>query len=109
MIRRPPRSTRTDTLFPFTTLFRSQFGGLGFALGVTPILVFARRGVLRRLDRTEECRDQVVLQGVILVRDERDQMQMPIRGAAAPQIPNVGFYDGQIGRASCRERVCQYV
>src|SRR3546814_9411155 len=30
MIRRPPRSTRTDTLFPYTTLFRSfgrDFGG----------------------------------------------------------------------------------
>src|SRR3546814_12687254 len=27
MIRRPPRSTRTDTLFPYTTLFRSQYGG----------------------------------------------------------------------------------
>src|SRR3546814_11368449 len=26
MIRRPPRSTRTDTLFPYTTLFRSQCG-----------------------------------------------------------------------------------
>src|SRR3546814_9445270 len=26
MIRRPPRSTRTDTLFPYTTLFRSQNG-----------------------------------------------------------------------------------
>src|SRR3546814_2592889 len=26
MIRRPPRSTRTDTLFPYTTLFRSQPG-----------------------------------------------------------------------------------
>src|SRR3546814_21056680 len=26
MIRRPPRSTRTDTLFPYTTLFRSTFG-----------------------------------------------------------------------------------
>src|SRR3546814_670260 len=26
MIRRPPRSTRTDTLFPYTTLFRSQLG-----------------------------------------------------------------------------------
>src|SRR3546814_5245741 len=26
MIRRPPRSTRTDTLFPYTTLFRSAFG-----------------------------------------------------------------------------------
>src|SRR3546814_7479556 len=24
MLRRPPRSTRTDTLFPYTTLFRSQ-------------------------------------------------------------------------------------
>src|SRR3546814_11342752 len=27
MIRRPPRSTRTDTLFPYTTLFRSARGG----------------------------------------------------------------------------------
>src|SRR3546814_3652642 len=27
MIRRPPRSTRTDTLFPYTTLFRSQHDG----------------------------------------------------------------------------------
>src|SRR3546814_5597638 len=26
MIRRPPRSTRTDTLFPYTTLFRSSVG-----------------------------------------------------------------------------------
>src|SRR3546814_5103355 len=29
MIRRPPRSTRTDTLFPYTTLFRSASGGQG--------------------------------------------------------------------------------
>src|SRR3546814_3920043 len=28
MIRRPPRSTRTDTLFPYTTLFRSALAGL---------------------------------------------------------------------------------
>src|SRR3546814_11383343 len=27
MIRRPPRSTRTDTLFPYTTLFRSRAHG----------------------------------------------------------------------------------
>src|SRR3546814_15402484 len=26
-LRRPPRSTRTDTLFPYTTLFRSRRGG----------------------------------------------------------------------------------
>src|SRR3546814_6283955 len=31
MIRRPPRSTRTDTLFPYTTLFRSHlpYGSVG--------------------------------------------------------------------------------
>src|SRR3546814_17481212 len=29
MIRRPPRSTRTDTLFPYTTLFRSSVGRIG--------------------------------------------------------------------------------
>src|SRR3546814_2898363 len=31
MIRRPPRSTRTDTLFPYTTLFRSKLLGNVFA------------------------------------------------------------------------------
>src|SRR3546814_2305751 len=30
MIRRPPRSTRTDTLFPYTTLFRSRLLGIEF-------------------------------------------------------------------------------
>src|SRR3546814_8709801 len=30
MIRRPPRSTRTDTLFPYTTLFRSEPGVDGY-------------------------------------------------------------------------------
>src|SRR3546814_8731962 len=34
MIRRPPRSTRTDTLFPYTTLFRSAGGDvLAFKIG----------------------------------------------------------------------------
>src|SRR3546814_16830055 len=31
MIRRPPRSTRTDTLFPYTTLFRSGTGTITLA------------------------------------------------------------------------------
>src|SRR3546814_3800364 len=34
MIRRPPRSTRTDTLFPYTTLFRS------LSHGVSPLRLF---------------------------------------------------------------------
>src|SRR3546814_10280055 len=36
MIRRPPRSTRTDTLFPYTTLFRSGGGGTGRGTGGAP-------------------------------------------------------------------------
>src|SRR3546814_7695170 len=53
MIRRPPRSTRTDTLFPYTTLFRSGFAqdrlqrdhGVGFALR---IIARQRRGEIGR-------------------------------------------------------------
>src|SRR3546814_10337129 len=33
MIRRPPRSTRTDTLFPYTTLFRSLHYGADLSYG----------------------------------------------------------------------------
>src|SRR3546814_4271160 len=32
VIRRPPRSTRTDTLFPYTTLFRSKGASSGFMM-----------------------------------------------------------------------------
>src|SRR3546814_17552226 len=35
MIRRPPRSTRTDTLFPYTTLFRSSAPEGGFQCGLS--------------------------------------------------------------------------
>src|SRR3546814_4684444 len=39
MIRRPPRSTRTDTLFPYTTLFRSRSGLRGVLAAVVLLLV----------------------------------------------------------------------
>src|SRR3546814_8243024 len=38
MIRRPPRSTRTDTLFPYTTLFRSVAEGDPYAQIIVQIL-----------------------------------------------------------------------
>src|SRR3546814_5475887 len=41
MIRRPPRSTRTDTLFPYTTLFRSAVIGLTKAIAID----FIRQGI----------------------------------------------------------------
>src|SRR3546814_8233021 len=41
MIRRPPRSTRTDTLFPYTTLFRSDRGrGSRLSAGGVPAAPF---------------------------------------------------------------------
>src|SRR3546814_16508842 len=43
MIRRPPRSTRTDTLFPYTTLFRSVD-----ALHARKLFARRRRTVLQR-------------------------------------------------------------
>src|SRR3546814_16534877 len=80
MIRRPPRSTRTDTLFPYTTLFRSVHRREE-ALGVVP----EDRGG----DRS--CRREIIFQArIVIVRRERFQIR-------------------EIGRASCRERVCQYV
>src|SRR3546814_7916793 len=59
MIRRPPRSTRTDTLFPYTTLFRSYFEGVwasnlidghlyGVPWYVDTRLLFYRRDILKR-------------------------------------------------------------
>src|SRR3546814_14029428 len=40
MIRRPPRSTRTDTLFPYTTLFRSRLTrGAAAVEGGTPMML----------------------------------------------------------------------
>src|SRR3546814_17591746 len=41
MIRRPPRSTRTDTLFPYTTLFRSRFGRLDALCNVAGLIYLA--------------------------------------------------------------------
>src|SRR3546814_3588849 len=45
MIRRPPRSTRTDTLFPYTTLFRSFAIQLGRQIGEPVILADSLRRI----------------------------------------------------------------
>src|SRR3546814_9459618 len=50
MIRRPPRSTRTDTLFPYTTLFRSQVGVGGLHRGDH---IGKRQSALLQLDGIE--------------------------------------------------------
>src|SRR3546814_3141352 len=40
MFRRPPRSTRTDTLFPYTTLFRSGLAVILVAIGLYGVLSY---------------------------------------------------------------------
>src|SRR3546814_8045569 len=58
MIRRPPRSTRTDTLFPYTTLFRSGVvDDLGQVL-VAAVELVADEGRDQRLDAARSERDQ---------------------------------------------------
>src|SRR3546814_2635435 len=67
MIRRPPRSTRTDTLFPYTTLFRSRQAALDqrrvdFAILTAPLAEQQREitllgfTVLERLLATQQGR-----------------------------------------------------
>src|SRR3546814_9627065 len=61
-IRRPPRSTRTDTLFPYTTLFRSAgktIAAVASAMGLDPLTtnflgVLAQNRRLSQLPRSEE-------------------------------------------------------
>src|SRR3546814_5999468 len=47
MIRRPPRSTRTDTIFPYTTLFRSR----GRLCDMIQAYFSPSRGMLRRIGK----------------------------------------------------------
>src|SRR3546814_11282849 len=67
MIRRPPRSTRTDTLFPYTTLFRSEIAEVGF-LAVEDIGV-----VSIGADRIDFPRRQQARGAVAVDRDARRQ------------------------------------
>src|SRR3546814_10091939 len=52
MIRRPPRSTRTDTLFPYTTLFRSAFASGTLAFPELLHRAFIRSGSFPVVERT---------------------------------------------------------
>src|SRR3546814_17165480 len=103
MIRRPPRSTRTDTLFPYTTLFRAGLAGAvaGHA-GVS-------RGRGTRLLAAPPCADRGGRpEGVAGVRCRRRRGVAPQRRRrrGIPQAGGAALV--QIGRASCRERVGQY-
>src|SRR3546814_17305509 len=64
MIRRPPRSTRTDTLFPYTTLFRSFLEALSYLATVfalfVPLPIFVASTVMQRRREAEERAYQLI-------------------------------------------------
>src|SRR3546814_2067592 len=60
MIRRPPRSTRTDTLFPYTTLFRSRRTVLRRPREAQKE---SRARGWRRAERTDLCVQCILLRG----------------------------------------------
>src|SRR3546814_19937151 len=114
MIRRPPRSTRTDTLFPYTTLFRSLQVADGLYDAQFPIDVFQTGSgtstnmnaneviahlATKRLKKTVHPNDHVNYG-----QSSNDVIPQAIHVAAALLV-----HAEQIGRASGRERVCPYV
>src|SRR3546814_20431958 len=113
MVRRPPRSTRTATLFPYTTLFRSMHQ--------------ASHGQNPMIESMKRIRDAALRQSKRLARWWEEQAWpmrlysgggLVILSALACTLLGVTYRDlhatifilgAKIGRASCRERVCQYV
>src|SRR3546814_12143845 len=98
MIRRPPRSKRSDTLFPYTTLFRSQ---------TVALARIDHRTFLVETEAVDPAR--ILIDPRILDAGHADPLE------AAPGVEHERTIfgrkagDRKIGRASCRERVCQYV
>src|SRR3546814_10038068 len=79
MIRRPPRSTRTDTLFPYTTLFRSP------ATGRRQRSQSPAAGSRARLSPADALRRVRRLLDGVLLRDSR-----PHRGAGGCRLGALG-------------------
>src|SRR3546814_15324174 len=88
MVRRPPRSPRPDTLFPYTTLFRSHH--LGIVLLDQPRNFGECRLLVLRVDRDVVIRDTVPLhhaaQGVMVGNDTGN---VAIKLIAVPAVQQI--------------------
>src|SRR3546814_15952649 len=119
MLRRPPRSTRTDTLFPYTTLFRSLF----VADEVENALTYLREiflpvlpSLYARWERELGYRPPSFLRAGSWIGGDRDgnpyvqadSLRLALSRACEAAIDHYLDAFHEIGRASCRERVCQY-
>src|SRR3546814_14562826 len=120
MILRPPRATRTDTLYPYTTLFRSPRRAFGdVKIGVEIAQLADDRGprgvAAQRGDEQLEQIRRGRIGGDHLAGPRTDQPRDLVADAArrldpalvpAPDQPLAPL--PEIGRAPCRERVGQY-
>src|SRR3546814_18211211 len=108
MIRRPPRSTRTDTLFPYTTLFRSPWFARAVSIG-------HGRKLSDQIDPDAiESSINYITGASILVSRAFLKATGPMREDYFLYCDEVDWClraraNGQIGRASWRDRGCQYV
>src|SRR3546814_13375621 len=117
MIRRPPRSTRTDTLFPYTTLFRSRECPVCKFVPEITSDIEEEEGQLVQIGgkkrEPSKAEKQLWYSGLRFIQVERGYKP----GWSANQYRNkfgvwprgLSEVPTEIGRASCRERVCQYV
>src|SRR3546814_11235596 len=120
MILRPPRSTRTDTLFPYTTLFRSLVGlrqavaGVAAKHDLAPIAAsthpFAKWSDQRHTERERYDRLAKDLAGVarrLIICGMHVHIGIPDEDLRIDLMNQVSYFL-QIGRASGREGVFQY-
>src|SRR3546814_18583752 len=112
MIRRPPRSTRTDTLFPYTTLFRSPVQFTNPNLTTVILSSLSKNGLSPTRLEVE------ITEGVFLAENAYTLATLHQLEAIGVRIAlddfgtgysSLGYLRKEIGSASCRERVCQYV
>src|SRR3546814_12747227 len=96
MILRPPRSTRTDTLFPYTTLFRSGSGAIAGHDG-------GKAELIGEVDAERRGKAGKAAEGHTIEQHEPPGICILERMQIGAQRLGSGLV-GQIGRASCRER-----
>src|SRR3546814_19310938 len=115
MIRRPPRSTRTDTLFPCTTLFRSIRENAMFITKTTemPNGAIAEIHMIAAVNFSTEggvatVNSYKVGRNVISWQDSYDLPENAMTGPPLQSVANFLVRPGEIGRASRGERGGQY-
>src|SRR3546814_17858241 len=104
MIRRPPRSTRTDTRFPYTTLFRAIITNLD-ALHLSAERIIASGGGTARRDVKLPAVRNLAFATPLGMRELLDAGS----GVLLGELSSPPSTSKKLGRASGRERVCPYV